>query len=914
MALSELARMTPSVHWHTPTLRAHDPRTLPVSDVAYLRNAAGDDTERQTTRRQHDTAGRLVKQWDPRLPVPCLTTVYRLDGEALKTDSVDAGWRLTLPGLAAEPLQRWSERGDHWRTTFDEQLRVLALAENDQPDVDVFIYADATADAGHNLRGQLHTLKDRSGTLHTGSFALSGQPLQERRTFHDDQAFTHYRVLSPLGTLLEQTDAGGHRQRSRYGVAGQLKQVHLQLKGQTTWRPVLLAAQYNAAAQIVEQRAGNDVTSQWIYDPADGRLRRQSAQKQAQAPLQDFEYVYDAMGNITRIDDHAFTPSHFANQRVDGRRDFSYDSLYRLTSASGYDDGPLTDIPGLPTPTDPINRLNYTQSYRYDAGNNLIELKHVRAGANHTQQLSIDPHSNRGVRWMQGQPVPDFDTLFDRHGNQQAVQPGQALHWNARDELTSVTLIHREDGRHDAEHYRYSQGLRVFKRHQTYTANTEHFHQVRYLPGLEIRTRDNGEELHVISVGNARCLHWAQNKPKGVDDDQLRYSLDDHLGSCVMELDQQAQIISHEGYYPFGATAWMLKYPADGIDYKTVRYSGKEMDVSGLYYYGERYYAPWLQRWLSADPAGDVDGLNLYGFVGNNPLVFIDNDGTSKDTPDNDRQDIEDYTKVLDTLGIEMQAMDVQLNNLFSNASIGKRFAVNTAYHLTKAGASTSAAALVSSIAPGVPLVPTIASTIVSKVVEKLSIYKNFSTPILPDPRKINPERLHTEATVGVLNRPLQFAKNFVMGYDPRSGQGRKQIASVVTSTALGQVGVPAASELMAIAQSGSDVAAAVVGLQDSTIDDLERGLGLIIDLLNQDRIEVNAAFARLEINEFYSEGFLGSLNYTYDMFTKNVGTSQGGMIRRDEIQAQISVRIAQANRNLELIGRYRQYNAQRAA
>ncbi|PTT74480.1 toxin, partial [Pseudomonas sp. HMWF007] len=229
-----------------------------------------------------------------------------------------------------------------------------------------------------------------------------------------------------------------------------------------------------------------------------------------------------------------------------------------------------------------------------------------------------------------GQPVPDFDTLFDRHGNQQAVQPGQALHWNARDELTSVTLIHREDGRHDAEHYRYSQGLRVFKRHQTYTANTEHFHQVRYLPGLEIRTRDNGEELHVISVGNARCLHWAQNKPKGVDDDQLRYSLDDHLGSCVMELDQQAQIISHEGYYPFGATAWMLKYPADGIDYKTVRYSGKEMDVSGLYYYGARYYAPWLQRWLSADPAGAVDGLNLYGFVGNNPIVHVDQTGTSK--------------------------------------------------------------------------------------------------------------------------------------------------------------------------------------------------------------------------------------------------------------------------------------------
>ncbi len=622
--------MNTSPHFRTPDLYIHDPRTLPVKRVAYFRQVADGVVERLVTCQHHNAAGQLVEQWDPRLPRASLVTYYSLPGTPLKIDSVDAGWRLHLAGMAGEVLDRWDARGSHWRMRYDRQLRVVAVAENDEVDVEIFTYADSTADPGHNLRGQRQEQTDPSGTLRLPSYSLSGQALEQTRRFHDAEAFTTRHAFSPLGAALEQIDAAGHRQQWRYDLSGQLKQVQLQLKDQTTWLPVLLAAQYNAAAQIVEQRGGNDVISQWSYDPADGRLRRQSAQKQAQAPLQDFEYVYDAMGNITRIDDHAFTPSHFANQRVDGRRDFSYDSLYRLTSASGYDDGPLTDIPGLPTPTDPINRLNYTQSYRYDAGNNLIELKHVRAGANHTQQLSIDPHSNRGVRWAQGQPVPDFDTLFDRHGNQQAVQPGQALHWNARDELTRVTLIHREDGRHDAEHYRYSQGLRVFKRHQTYTANTEHFHQVRYLPGLEIRTRDNGEELHVISVGNARCLHWAQNKPKGVDDDQLRYSLDDHLGSCVMELDQQAQIISHEGYYPFGATAWMLRYPADRIDYKTVRYSGKEMDVSGLYYYGERYYAPWLQRWLSADPAGDVDGLNLYGFVGNNPIVHVDQTGTSK--------------------------------------------------------------------------------------------------------------------------------------------------------------------------------------------------------------------------------------------------------------------------------------------
>lgn len=97
-----------------------------------------------------------------------------------------------------------------------------------------------------------------------------------------------------------------------------------------------------------------------------------------------------------------------------------------------------------------------------------------------------------------------------------------------------------------------------------------------------------------------------------------------------MELDQQGDLISQEGYYPFGATAWMAARHAVEVRYKFIRYSGKEMDVSGLYYYGERYYAPWLQRWLSADPNGAVDGLNLYAMVGNNPLLYVDRTGGKK--------------------------------------------------------------------------------------------------------------------------------------------------------------------------------------------------------------------------------------------------------------------------------------------
>jgi RHS repeat-associated protein len=58
-----------------------------------------------------------------------------------------------------------------------------------------------------------------------------------------------------------------------------------------------------------------------------------------------------------------------------------------------------------------------------------------------------------------------------------------------------------------------------------------------------------------------------------------------------------------------------------------VRYSGKERDATGLYYYGFRYYAPWLQRWLNADPVGTLDGFNLYSMCKNNPTTLYDHDG-----------------------------------------------------------------------------------------------------------------------------------------------------------------------------------------------------------------------------------------------------------------------------------------------
>ncbi|WP_454870539.1 RHS repeat domain-containing protein [Pseudomonas lini] len=912
--------MPANVHRRTPSLSVSDGRGLPVRQVAYLRTVAGETAIALVNRQQHDVAGRLVAQWDPRLTRPNLATVHGLGGEPLKVDSADAGWRLSLPGLAGEALQRWDERGSHWRTTYDDQLRRIAVEENAQPDVETFTYADAAADASHNLRGRLLEQVDPSGTLRFDSYGLLGRPLREHRTFDDAKAFVSRRIYSPLGAVLEQMDAGEHRQQSRYDLAGQLQQVQLQINGQPDWQPVLQEVQYNAAGKIIEQQMGNGVISRWSYDPADARLQRQCAKKDQQPALQDFEYLYDPVGNITHILDHLFSPSHFANQRVDGHREFSYDSLYRLHSARGYDDGPPSDIPGLPQPTDPQDRRNYTQTYAYDHGGNLIKLSHVREAASHTRQMFIDSVSNRGVRWIEGDPDPQFDTLFDRHGNLQALQPGQGLHWNARDQLASVTLISRDNGLNDEEHYRYSQGARIYKRHETHTATTRHFHEVRYLPGLEIRTRDNGEILHVIILGGIRCLHWLAGKPPGIDADQLRYGLDDHLGSCLMELDQQARLISHEGYYPFGATAWMAAHSALEVGYKTVRYSGKEMDVSGLYYYGARYYAPWLQRWISADPAGDVDGLNLYGFVGNNPLNYFDDQGESK-TPSDLKREIVSGFKFLSSVHHEMNTLNTQLDDLSHPAAfrlnILKNFVYQvgsipvgwfTSFHAASEGGGvfpkfSGANPHLSGALFGMSLGNQVADASTGLYATLMAPLK-LNTPVVPDPSAFSADTLKERTGLSTANPSDSFLR-------APTGDEMIENSIALVSKTVGAY-IPGVGEAFALAKVAEDGNRAEEGLLALELNEIDSTLDQLSEATLSVAAMINANFSELGISAFYDENH-HDLDFLIDLGLGRVGAENSRMVKQVTLQHFKERALSDIGNTKLTLKRYRHHVTQKA-
>ncbi len=107
--------------------------------------------------------------------------------------------------------------------------------------------------------------------------------------------------------------------------------------------------------------------------------------------------------------------------------------------------------------------------------------------------------------------------------------------------------------------------------------------------------------------------------------EQWQYHLTDHLKSSVLALDDQGHVLSVEGYQSYGQIGFIMTRDAKQLSLQDYHYSSEMRDqVTGLYYYGARYYAPQFGRWLSPDPAGLVDGLNLYGFVKNNPMSFWD--------------------------------------------------------------------------------------------------------------------------------------------------------------------------------------------------------------------------------------------------------------------------------------------------
>ena len=141
----------------------------------------------------------------------------------------------------------------------------------------------------------------------------------------------------------------------------------------------------------------------------------------------------------------------------------------------------------------------YHQTYTYDTGNNLTHLSHQASSSIWQQTLAIHPNSNRGTETQQP------SSNFDANGNLLVLDNIGTLHWHHNNTLNQFSKADKSNTLHIGTHI-----------------------------------------LSETSKNNAQ------------NPNQTLCQLTSHLQSNTLELDDKAQTLSYEHYYPYGVLPSLL--------------------------------------------------------------------------------------------------------------------------------------------------------------------------------------------------------------------------------------------------------------------------------------------------------------------------------------------------------------------
>ena len=564
-----------------------------------------------------------------------------------------------------------------FRTVYDALQRpienLIKVNEGEWKLIEKIVYGESRPDAFEkNLRGQVFKHYDSSGLITHKAFDLKGNLVEANRQLTQtydaeiidwtteepsEEIFiqkTAYDALNRI-TKLENWHLEGRLPgiyTPKYNERGILKSETLSVNGQLT--EAIRNIEYNAKGQKTRVQYGNGTTTCYHYDIENFRLKQLRTTRTSPgdtlptAPtnlsdphvLQNLYYTYDPVGNITEILDDAYEPVFFNNQQVEPRSEYKYDALYRLIKAKGRENNQATGAPGQfdPKPfevdmpvTDTALR-NYTQYYYYDSVGNILKVKHVANGGSWTRHYGYADDSNRLLRTWQGDNETDaVQYQYDTHGSMLNLNnsPDEyRMQWDYRGMIHRVNL-----GGGGTAYYNYdSTKERTRKRIER---NGNQVEERFYLGGLELYRKWQGGvvaeeiETHHLFADEQRLLiaeHVLQTDNNDLNTGILyRYQYNNHLGSACLEIDGNAQIISYEEYDPYGTSAYQARNKTIKATNKRYRYTGMERDEeTGLAYHSARYYMPWLGRWCSTDPIGIGDGVNVYSYVFNTPVKFVD--------------------------------------------------------------------------------------------------------------------------------------------------------------------------------------------------------------------------------------------------------------------------------------------------
>jgi RHS repeat-associated protein len=560
-----------------------------------------------TTRFEYDAAGNLVAVIDA---LGHRTTLTR-DGHGQLTASADPlasvttfasdafGHRVAVTNPLGDTVRREYDAAGRLvaridplgaRTAFfhdalDRMTRIVDPAGGVtrfvyDPNGNLLSVEDARANTTSHVHDALNRLVARTDAAgRTETFSYDGR---DNLTAHADRngrvrAYRHdglnrvVRVAYADGATLQLGyDAVGDLVEAVDSQAGSIERQHDvrgRLIGETTGRGTM-AYRYDGLGRPVEMTAPGQAAVTYSWD----RASRLVGITQGSSSVR---FDYDAAGRRTRVT----SPNLVATE-------YDYDAASRITGLT------------YRAPAGILGALRYG----YDAVGRRISESGSFARTLLPEAVTQAAYGagNRQTRFG------DALMTYDDNGNVTSLtDPGgtTTFAWDIRDRLAGV----------DGPGRRHAFSYDAFGRRVRSDADGA---VVEYLYD---RTDIAQESRDGRVIGYLRALWPDEPFARGTDE---FYALTAG-GSVLALVDERAALKTAYAYAPFGAAS------ADGSPTTNpFTYAGREDDGADLYFYRARYYSPRLGRFLSEDPSGFAAGdPNLYGYVYNNPISFIDPSG-----------------------------------------------------------------------------------------------------------------------------------------------------------------------------------------------------------------------------------------------------------------------------------------------
>ncbi|MBF0246219.1 MAG: RHS repeat-associated core domain-containing protein, partial [Planctomycetes bacterium] len=385
---------------------------------------------------------------------------------------------------------------------------------------------------------------------------------------------------------------------------------------------------YNSASQRV--RVGEANGQYWLYEyDSLGQITKAQKYHGDNTPVdgQKFEYSHDDIGNRTQTKTNDRTADYTSNSV----------NQYTQRDVPGYlavlgstDSGTTVDINSVAAD----RKDDYYHRELTVANSSVDALEDITI--DYTTNATTTTHATNAFV-----PADPESFTYDDDGNQ--TQDGRFNYtWNGenrliraqtRGDLSSEVAIQRIDFAYDHQGRRFQKKVYTdhgsgfvldYERRYIYDgwnliAELDGSNNLvkRYLWGLDL----SGSLQGAGGVGGLLAMEVVAGTNSISAGNSYFFSYDGNGNPVLLVNTTTGKVDQRYAYSPFGQQLLSASGDVDNDFLFSTKYRDCE---TGLIYYGYRYYSAEMGRWLNRDPIEGEGGLNLYGFVGNDPIGQID--------------------------------------------------------------------------------------------------------------------------------------------------------------------------------------------------------------------------------------------------------------------------------------------------